>query len=465
MSAPITDYVNLTISTATRAISQASLETPILIGYHTRFADRVREYASIAGLEADGFVSTDPIHKMATALLSSERRVERFKVGRRALAPVQSIDLTPTTDVITATVSVTIRFLGLTETHNLVGLGTGIPAMATALAALINAGIFANGGTNPDYIVAAGVGSVVQIRQGASHIDGQLFYFDDLANLTLDDSTADPGIATDITAIRAEDDDWYCALLDSSGGAENVAFAVVFESTAPDYKICLVATQDSDVPADTAGNIGETLHDANRHRVAPFYSPFGMDQYPACVWAGERLPYKPSQSTWMFKVLAGVDPVTSQLSAGQITALEGNGVNCYVYAAGRGDTRKGTMADGTFIDDRHLLDYLAFRIPEEIMAVFRNPLTKVPYTDRAAKVVRGLIYKVCARCEKWGALALTDEETGKPTFSFRATTKAADQETADIAARVFRGLEWTVLRTSAVHKFYINGTLTDASGA
>ena len=96
------------------------------------------------------------------------------------------------------------------------------------------------------------------------------------------------------------------------------------------------------------------------------------------------------------------------------------------------------------------------------MTVFRNPLSKVPYTDDAAKIVRGLIYKVCERASKWGALAMTDPETKKPTFSFKATTKAVDQASADISARVFRGIEWSVLRTGAVHKFYINGTLTDA---
>lgn len=461
MGAPITDYVNLSISVATRGVSQASLETPLLMGYHTEWTDRrVREYTSLAGLEAAGFTSADPIHKMATALLGQDKRVERFKVGRRANAPVQAIDVTMLSDSVSNTVSITLRYGGQEETYSQVGLGTGLPAMATALAAKIVAGVFGVA----TYITAAGVGDDVQIRQGAGPVAGQIFYFDDLAFCSLEDVTADPGIAADLTAIRAEDDDWYFLLLDSNSEAEIEALDSVIEAISPDFKMMVVQTQDYSVPQDTAGHIGETLHDASLQRTALYYTPFSLDEYPACAAVGERAPYKPGQNTWMFKLLRGVTAIQGQLDSTQLAALKANDVNHFIYSAGRGDTRFGTMADGSFIDDRHLLDYLSFRIPEEIMSAFRNPLKKIPYTDKAPKIIRRLILKVLKTAETWGALQLVDPDTGASTFSFSSTIAAGDQASADILDRIFRGIEWSVLRTGSVHKFYITGTLTDASG-
>ena len=364
--------------------------------------------------------------------------------------------MTGTSDAVTDTMSVTIRYKGLEETYTQVGLGTGIANTVAALVVKIQAGIFVNGGGNPDYIVATANVNDIEITQGVGAETGQIFYFDDLAFLDIEDVSADPGIAADLTAIRAEDDDWYCLLLDSCSEAELEALDSVIEAITPGYKIHIAQTQDTSVADDTAGNIGETLADASISRTALIMTPFSLDEYMSCIWAGERLPYNPGSNTWMYKALVGGTPVGSQLDSTQLANLAGNNVNMYVYSAGRGDTRYGTMPDGSFIDDRHLLDYFAFRIPEEIMAAFRNPLSKIPYTDEAANIARGLILKVCARAASWGAVDLS-------TFSFRSSITASNQAAADVALRYFRGLEFSILRTGAVHKFFINGLLTDPS--
>lgn len=94
----IGDSVTISIS-----LSSASTPTipafsiPLLAGYHNRYTDRARAYAGgapgLAQMLLDGFTVNDALYRAASVLCSQSPTVNGFVIGRRALPPLQTLQL------------------------------------------------------------------------------------------------------------------------------------------------------------------------------------------------------------------------------------------------------------------------------------------------------------------------------------------------------------------------------------
>jgi|GEM_PF-6963277 len=454
MAEAITSYIHLSISVAARGIKVQTVDTPLLLAYHTKWGDYVREYTSLAGMVADGFAVTDPVYYMAKALLSQDRKVSSFKVGRRATAFTAAYVLTITADSGTITCSITKD--GTTRTYTQTGGGGGIPAEATAMALQMNNDASGWGSGGSGELTIAANANDVELDAVSPANDGEIWYFDDLAQMTFDDATADPGLAADLTALRAEDDDWYAVSLDSCSDAEGAGLAAALSS---EEKIVLVGCQNFD--CESGSGLASTMSTAAYTNAAMVYSKHSMAEYPACAALGYSLPWPPGAIDWMFKSYVGV--TASDLSASAISALKGEYANMYVQVVrDAGIFQEAVFADGSYIDIKHLKDYLTFRIREAIWNLLRQS-PKVPYTDKGAEAAGAEILKVLkstannAAAAGGDALVLTDSE-GRSTFDFDYTP-ADSQLAADKANRIFRGLTWRAQLSQGIRQFYITGEL------
>src|SRR5688572_24778815 len=108
MSINLDQLVSINITRATRMASVRNFGMPIIVAYATAWLDRVREYTDPSELLDDGFTDDHPAYKMAVKLCSAEERPDRFKVGRRAGAPTQSVRYTPSTPSAGEEYSITI---------------------------------------------------------------------------------------------------------------------------------------------------------------------------------------------------------------------------------------------------------------------------------------------------------------------------------------------------------------------
>jgi hypothetical protein len=144
----LTDLISITISTRTRAPTRAGFGTALIAAYHTLYADRVRTYSSLGGLLTDGFKTSDPVYKIAAALLAQDPSVRSFKVGRRALPYTQVVDLTPTSPAASEVYTVKVGGLEASYTADATptvaevcsGLATAINALADVDAILATGG-------------------------------------------------------------------------------------------------------------------------------------------------------------------------------------------------------------------------------------------------------------------------------------------------------------------------------------
>ena len=452
MAANISDRIVVSVSVASRGVAAQSVDLPLLLGYHTVFPEYTRTYRTPSAMIADGFSAYDPLVLMANALCSQQpQSVERFKVGRRATAFTHEVNLTIIAD--TGTISVTVTKGGVSRTYTQTGGGGGIPAEATALALAMNNDADGWGSSGDASAVITAATNDVNIVANTGH-DGELWFYDDFSQITIDDDTADPGLAADLTALRAEDDDWYAVTLDSCSGAEGEGLEVALAAA---EKLVLVGSQDSDVPTSATDDVASEFLADNNSRAGVEYSPHSMAEYPACAVLGKCLAYPVGSASWDMKSLVGV--TAADLSATQMGYLDDKACNYYVsYVRDGGIHQHGTVAssDVGYLEIRQLLDYLVFRIRETVFNILLNS-PKLPYTDATCIQIKGAILQVLKAVERNGGVMLTDED-GNSVFNF-SYTPVSEQLEADQLDGILRGIEWSCPLIRGIRKVYITGQL------
>lgn len=199
----------VSISRATRTPSVAGFGTPLVAGYHTKYLARVRAYADLTELVADGFTPYDPIYRAVAAAFAQTPSPTSVKVGRRALPYTQVVHLTPGTPVASEVFSVDLD--GLEATYTADATPT-VAEVCTGLAAAINAL------GDVDAIVAT----------GASTADTQT-----LTGASLDGATGNAVMAVPryITLTFSSHADWDATTatltgLDGNGNAQSESIAI-----------------------------------------------------------------------------------------------------------------------------------------------------------------------------------------------------------------------------------------------
>lgn len=489
----INDIVKVTITRETASVSRAGFGTPCVLAFlsTTHFTERAKVYDSLDGLEADGFGEEHFVHRAVKSIVSQNPKVERIVIGRRALGVARRVVLTPTGSppALTAfkvTVNDQVASYTTDATPTVAEVTAGLAAAIAALMPVAWAATTAyvvgdrrknvgniyvcvvggtSGSTGPsgtrDDIVDGtvtwayvgptvtatdtGPGTSVTVLQDTA---GAPFVLEverrDL--LSQEDTTVDPGIATDLSAVRTSqngNDDWYMLVTDSHGAAETAALASAIETLTKQY---LAASADSAVPTSATSDIASTLAAASYTR-SPLLWHEKTASFPDAAWAGRCLPLDPGSETWKFKTLAGITPTF--LTASELGFLDGKAANHYTTVGGVNITAEGVNSTGDFIDLVRLVDALQARIQENVYSLLVN-VDKVPFTAAGIAQVETQIREALLWAEGTGGLV--DTFVTPPTIS--------DISPADRAARIMRPFKFGGRLTGAVHSLELEGTLT-----
>ena len=271
------------------------------------------------------------------------------------------------------------------------------------------------------------------------------------ANLALADETADPGIATDLTAIQTADPDFYGVLLDSNSQAEIEAAAVWVEAHEP----LEFVWQSADAAALDSGSTTDVFYTtkaAGYVRSAGAYHPkIGTtDAWLAAGWMGEEFPKEPGSSTWMFKTIAGVS--VYELTTAQRTALEAKNGNHYLSVGGLSITGPGESSGGDWLDVIRDLDWLRARIREDSVAVFTSN-DKVVFTNEGISLLVAALRRRLT--DATNRTILADD----PKFTVSAP-RASAVSTANKRARHLPSVTFTGTLAGAIHSVSITGRVS-----
>lgn len=436
---PISDVVNISISVSGAGPTLAGFGEPMLLAYHTKYTDRVREYSSLQDVAAD-FAVTDPAYLMAQAVFAQIPAPPALKVGRRALPYTQVLNVTCLSTSATDTYKFSLRTPG-GSWHDLSIASTGVPAtdvatINTAVTALSIAHLTATHTTTPNVLILTmAAGYLLDIKP-------------DVVHCSFADVTTDPGIVTDLTAIVAADPAFYGILSDSQSLAEIEALAANVE--AQTY-ICVYNNSDT-ANADPASttDVMYALKNSAYERTSGLFAQSQLLCYSAAAWMGRLFPTTAGSENWAFKTLAGIP--ADALTTTQVHAVENKNASVYTALAGLNLTQFGKTPGGEWIDIVRGTDALTNVMQIGILALQANSL-KVPFTDAGVDMYRSVIVASLKQFIDSGFLA----DTPAPTVSLPVVSSVS---ATNKAARKLTPVNFSATLAGAINAATINGVLT-----
>ena len=438
---PIDSIVTVSI-TATSATPQTpNFGVPAILAYHTHNADYIRSYSTLSGMVSDSFTTTEPAYIMATALLSQTPTVPLFKVIRGSTAAAQ-----------TCTFKVTDIALGDSVGFDCVGVNGSIThvkrtnpgsetaiQIATAFALLTapNGTTMSAGGTDTVTVTTTVAGKVVYMY---GFLGGQFT-----------DTTASASPATDLNNALTVDTNFYGVAGEHQDATNIQAISVWAEAQKRMH--CYTTADYANLGASTG--IGATLKAASYSYSFGQYTgtPIG---YPGLGIMGQRFTATPGTDTWAYKQIAGA--TVDNLSATQMTNLDGNNLNYYITVSNVNITKTGINASGIYADLRRGIDALAAQIQVQVYTLLVT-LPKLPYDPAGlgmvATEIKSALQQFTASPSQPAALLRND--TGyQPTVSVPAMSTVT---TADRGARILRNVQFTAYAQNAVQTVFISGTV------
>ncbi len=440
----LSDIVNVSVSTQTTQVTQPGFGVPLIVDYHTHWAERIRYYAGTpAGLEgmvSDGFDTDDAAYLAALKMIAQNPSVDRFAVGRRANAPDLQVDIFPNALNTTIYTVDLIGPTGLTAEVSITSDGTA--TVAEIVAALVTAINTAAVG-----ITATNIGAGTNVRCKAASA-GLWFSVtaDDVSRLVVKQTQADPGIAADLTAIALENSDFYGVTLTTMGQAEIEAAAAWVESN---KKLGVFGTQDTAVILATAANVALEVKADNQYRSQVFYK-HGGDQFQGAALLGSMLPIDPGGVTAWGRKLAS--QTTDVLTETHLTNLKAANAGWFTSYGGISITRDGKTAAGEYVDVIRDRDWLESRIQTDVFTVLTNS-NKVPFTDKGGSLVVGALKARLTLAVDAGVLA---DDPAPVVLAPKASAVAP----ADRAARIFKPITFTGRLAGAIFATDITGTVS-----
>lgn len=424
------NITNIVVTLETSTPSQAGFGIPLVIAYHTVFAERYRIYTSADDMVTDGFGADDPAVRAVTKILSQNPKVTQVVVGRSENDQKQKINIVP------------IAFNSTEYIVTVNGQDASFTSDATATVAEITSGL-------KTAIDALSLN--VTVTDNTTDIDiesntvADVFslYVNSRVLMTQQNVTPDlggsSGIVDDIIAISQAYNDWYSIHLTNLGKAVILAAAAQVETL---RRIMIVSSADDDIlDSLSTTDVASSLQTADYTRTAIMYHPKALVQYPGAAWAGKCLPNDPGSITWAYQNLAGID--YTELTATEITTLEGKDCNYYTQYKGLNITLNGEMASNEWIDVIRSVDFIVARIEEALASLLYNS-KKIPFTDPGATLVQNAVLGVM----KLGVSQSIFTEDPEPTVT---VPKVADVSSANKTNRKLPDVQAEGTLAGAIH--------------
>lgn len=436
----LSDFAQVVISSEGAALTQVGFGTLLCAAFHTHYTDLTREYTSTTQLATDGFATTEPGYVMVQRAFQQKPRPQSVKLGRLAHPATQVVKFG-----LDSRGALSLTVYGFTMIRGAVTAQISYTSDGTATIAEIVAGLAAAveastiGGSVA--AISADTNTTCQITEGTP--GNQTFYSAFLGNLTFSDTTADPGMASDLNAIENADADWYGLGIDTQSKATIEATAAWCESEGLVIFAC--NTTDSAVYDNTSTtDVAAQMQALSYARTILYFSLQDTGAYSGVAGFAERSTHDPGQKlaggTWHAKTLTGVaaDGLTPTVKA----HLRAKNVVPYITTAGRNHTLDGKCIGGEFMDKIRFLDWFAVRTQERITAAELNN-DKIPFDDTGISIMVG---------EVQAQLLLGETAQGFVTGSTSCTAlPLAQTDPADKAARKLTSVSFSAELSGAIH--------------
>ena len=432
----LNNIVDVSITRETRTIQRASFSIPCFIAEHTIFAERAKEYTSLADILSAGFATTSAVYKAATLYFGQTVAPSKIVVGRRL---VPSVTITPT---VANTAVYSFKANGTLITFTSDADATAAEIVTGLKAALTTASIPTTGSNG---IVATGTTTLILTPSGdASSIANYT------ANLVaVNAASVEDWVSATIPAVRAIKDQWYMLSIDTHVDATVLAVAAYIEgikATSP--KFYVFSSAASDIKTSATTDIFSLVKALSYTHTAYIYSGMATS-FAECGLVGRFAPEQAGSNIWEQKTIVGLTVDT--LTPDEISYIHGKNGATYENVGSVDVVIGGKCADGGWIDESIFVDWLKSRIQESVWALLVNT-RKIGYTSAGAAAIEGAMRAVMAEGIQVGGLA--DDPAPVVTVP-----NVLNLSSAQRATRTLPDVTFTARLAGAIRATTISGTV------
>jgi len=448
------EITTVQISLLTSAVSRAGFGTPMFMGSHHFFPERVRSYNSIDAAAAD-IPTTSNEYAALTGFFSQIPAPNLVKIGRVDSTATLSIDgdavnaVTYEATVISSGTTVNASYTATVPTDT---AQTVFDDFATQLASL-SAGVTVN-------VVGVGNAAVLTLVAVDAETSFTITLIDELV---LTEAETESG-STAFNAIRAVDSDFYFITYDNHAQADVLALATTVEATESSDRPVLYFTSTSDTSTLDAVAVPNTdvlglLADFERFRTTGMYHHQADTIFPECAFVAVAAPADPGTKVWGVNRIAGVpvalDGNSLELSFTQRDNLNNRNANWTADLGGITIVRTGKVAANEWIDAMRNKDFMVARLTENLQnKQINSPV--IPYTNSGINEVRNVATTTLDRMVSTEISPNILQEFNPYTTDF---PRAEDVSFSDKVNRTLNA-SFTAYLAGAIQITKITGTLT-----
>lgn len=437
----LSDIVAVNISVDSAKVTKAGFGVPLILSALPAWAERVRSYQDIDGMISDGFTSSTPEYKMAQALFAQNPRPPTVLVGRQALKPTLRWAITP---VAGNAVVYAMTIVEANGTEHAVSFTSDASGTVTEIIAGLKIAIDA-------LSLAITVSDQTTYMRVVANVAGAFFgcFVADTTKLGIAMDHADPGLATDLAAIKLENDTWYGLLHCFNSEACIAAIAAWVETNKKHF---IAQSQDSEIAnhvLTAATDVAADIKTSAYARTSVVYHPRN-DVFIDGAWDGRCLPLTPGSETWKFKTLAGIPAVS--LTSTQRTNIKAKNCNFYEAVAGVNITQEGVTGSGEFIDVIRFRDWLEADMAAGVYGALVKP-DKIPFTDPGVALIEAEVRASLRRGVDAGGIA------EDPAFVV-TVPKVSETSSIDRGNRLLKTVKFTATLAGAIHAVQISGNVS-----
>jgi hypothetical protein len=209
------DIVVVNITRDSVRVTQKGFGVPLILGVHSKFPERIREYDTIEAV-AEDFGTADLEYKKAVALFSQQITPEKVKIGRRNPNTKQKINIT----VPSAANNTSYKII-------LNGIEFEFVSGGTATAGSIVDGLIAAIGAGSEPVTTTDNGNDFDIEANTAGIG---FAITTTANLAFTTTQENVSVVTEMQEVQSVDDDWYFAVITSQTEQDILQLAEYMET-------------------------------------------------------------------------------------------------------------------------------------------------------------------------------------------------------------------------------------------
>lgn len=436
----LTNYVTITIQRNSVGITRAGFGTLLVLTPNfVGGPARTRSYADLAAVAVDYPITTSMEYKAAEAAFTGDIAPTRIKYGSLLLKPTLKYRIDIVAIRNTYTYEIDVAGKGITaERADFTSDGS---ATDTEISVGITAALNAVVGKNYTAVAVVDAGNDYVEVTGTAEGDWFSLSIVNTEDLKMTLTHADPGVATDLAAIKIYDGDFYMVWNGFNSSAMATPIATWVEANKRTF---MFNTYDTEVItlAPGGGDVAQALKTAGRDNTVVFYHhiPF---ECAGARWAGECLPDEPGTETWADKQLEGVTPSPfTQTHRDNLTGKNANGYE--QVTADIACTFDGKTPGGEFFDTTRFLHWFEDDASKEIFGI-KVANRKIPMSNPGiAKIESGLRRSL--------ARGSSPERPGFFPDWAVVVPDAADISDPDRASRTLNGVKASAKLQGAVHK-------------